>query len=158
MNVVPYANLYPLQLLDLCIWRESGNQIFDGMRGVGHVVRNRVYSGITWWGIGWSQVILAPAQFSSFNPGSVGNSRWPDEADPTYMNSCSAAAIVFNGTDIDLTQGALLYHDTSIGWPAGWGNQADYVNTINIGQLMFYKPLPGFTITKTGVAKIMVAL
>lgn len=154
----PYVNLRQLQLLDLLIWREAGNQPYEGMRAVGHVVRNRVNSGVTWWGIGWTQVMLHPEQFSSFNPGSTGDARWPAEADPSFMLSCSAAAVVYQGIDIDLTQGALFYHDSSIGWPAAWGNQNDFVNTVNIGQLSFYKPIAGFVAVKTGVAKKIVAL
>ena len=44
-----------------------------------------------------------------------------------------------NGSDPDDTYGATYYYDTSIDWPEAWGPQANYVNTLNVGRLRFWK-------------------
>lgn len=140
MNAQPYSELSDLALLELCVWREARGEPFDAKRGVAHVIRNRVYSGIHWWGTDWHSVILHPYQFSSFNESDVNAAKWPTDFDNSFADCCQACIPVFNGADDDLTQGALWYHDTSMGWPHAWGDQRNYVQTLAMGRLLFYKP------------------
>lgn len=142
-------NLSDQSFLALCIWRESSNQPFDAMRGVGHVVNNRA-SKPSWWGNSIQSVIMKPWQFSSFpvlkdgkniNPDPNCN-RWPHDSDPSWTQALSASTAILTGNDLDLTDGATHYYDSSISWPKAWGNQAEYVNTVNIGRLHFWKMKP----------------
>jgi hypothetical protein len=142
MDPIAYKDLSDLTLLELCVWREARGEGFDGKRGVAHVVRNRVYGGVHWWGRDWHSVILHPWQFSSFNASDPNSNQWPGDADPSWAECCAASIPIYNGTDEDLTLGATFYFDVSIDWPASWGPQANYENTLNLGRLRFWKLLP----------------
>ena len=141
MEAQPYKELSDVFLLALCCYREARGEPMEGKRGVCHVVRNRTQEP-TWWGDDWKTVILKPYQFSSFNENDHNSGVWPLDDEPAWKDCLAAAGAVYKGVDEDLTQGAVFYHDTSIGWPKVWGNVAEYVNTINIGRLKFYRPLP----------------
>jgi N-acetylmuramoyl-L-alanine amidase len=137
-----YANLSDLSLLALCVWREARGEGSDGKRGVGHVIRNRVYGSTHWWGKDWHSVILHPYQFSSFNADDPNSDRWPSDLDPSWGECLQAATPVYLAHDVDLTNGATFYYDTSISWPHAWGDQAAYENTLNVGRLKFWKLRP----------------
>jgi len=62
-----------LTLLTMCLWGEARNQPEEGVVAVAHVVRNRVLSGK--WGDTWRDVLLAPKQFSCFNPNDLNRIR-----------------------------------------------------------------------------------
>jgi N-acetylmuramoyl-L-alanine amidase len=78
MIAQPYTDLSIPELLALCEWREADDQGVDGMRAVGHVVRNRADMPC-WWGVDIQSVILKPWQFSSFDHGDPDERRWPDD-------------------------------------------------------------------------------
>jgi len=141
MEAVPYGQLSELKLIALCCYREARGEPLDGKRGVCHVIRNRVNQP-SWWGGDWKSVILKPWQFSSFNVNDPNNSLWPPDDSPSWTDCLSAASGVYAGVDDDLTGGATFYHDTSMGWPKAWGSETEYVNTLNVGRLKFYKPIP----------------
>jgi hypothetical protein len=140
MDAQPYEKISSLALLELCVYREARGETFDGKRGVAHVIRNRVYSNVHWWGDDWHSVILHPYQFSSFNVSDPNASVWPVDTDPVWADCGQACIPVFSGIDSDLTAGALYYHDISMGWPHAWGNPADYEQTLAVGRLLFFKP------------------
>jgi hypothetical protein len=142
MDAINYNDLSDLVLLELCVWREARGEPFDGKRGVANVIRNRVYSAIKWWGHDWHSVILHPWQFSSFNAHDPNSALWPKDIDPAFAECGQACIPVYNGADVDLTDGALWYHDTSMGWPHAWGDPRNYVQTLAVGGLLFYKPVP----------------
>jgi hypothetical protein len=138
----PYAQLTTLELLSLCVWREAKGEPREGMRAVAHVVRNRTFAA-TWWdghkAGDYHAVILDPYQFSSFNPANPEHDLWPAEGNASWT-ACQAASLwVPCGMDQDNTDGATFYYDTSISWPASWGNQADFINTLNLAHLRFWK-------------------
>ncbi len=139
MKPQPYESLSDIALVALAVWREARGESQDGKRGVAHVIANRVKRG-GWWGSDWKSVILKPWQFSSFNANDPNSEKWPDE-DASWTDSLSAASGVITGLDDDLTEGATYYHDTTMGWPKAWGNPADYVNTLNVGRLKFYRDI-----------------
>jgi hypothetical protein len=139
----PYNQLSDLNLLGLCVWREAQDQPAEGMRAVAHVVRNRTFRP-SWWNSriagSYRNVILKPYQFSSFNIGDPNEKKWPADDDPSWILVQETVLWVPCGVDQDNTDGAVMYHDTSIGWPTSWGNEADFLNTLNVGRMRFYKP------------------
>jgi len=147
MESKDYKDLTDLEILQLAVWREAQNQPRDGMRGVAHVIRNRVYGKTKWWGAGdWHNVILKPYQFSSFNPNDPNSAKWPEDYDISWNECRDVCVPIYNADDEDITLGATYYHDTSIGWPHSWGNPADYEQTLAVGDLLFFKPRPAQTV------------
>jgi spore germination cell wall hydrolase CwlJ-like protein len=143
MNPMPYTEMSDLALLQLCMWREARGEVYDGKRGVAHVVKNRSLVD-SWWNghiVGsLSRVILQPYQFSSFSSGDPNANKWPSDDDPSFADCCSIALGVMSGSDADNTNGATYYFDISIGWPVAWGNKADFTETLDVGRLRFFKP------------------
>lgn len=141
MNPRPYEEIPDPSLIALCVWREARGEQRLAKRGVAHVIANRVkHPG--WWGHDWKSVILKPWQFSSFNSDDPNSDKWPSDDDPSWTDSLSVASGVYLGMDDDVTEGSCYYHDTSMGWPKAWGNEAEYENVINIGRLKFYRMKP----------------
>jgi N-acetylmuramoyl-L-alanine amidase len=135
MIAKPYTELSEVDLLALCEWREADDQGIDGMRGVGHVVMNRVQHP-SWWGTNLHEVILKPWQFSSFNHGDPNETRWPEDDNVQWIEGLAIADAVLSGRDTDLTEGAANYYDVSID-PPDWA--AQLVFTAQIGKLRFYR-------------------
>lgn len=134
----PYLQLSELDLMALCIWREAGGEGDLGKRGVGWVIQNRAdHPG--WWGHTVVGVILCPYQFSSFNPGDHNHDRWPTDNSHSWLDCQQIAYGIINGDDTDITDGATHYHDTSMGWPQHWGDPGQYIHTLDVGELRFYK-------------------
>ena len=145
MNPMPYTSMSDLALLQLAIWREARGEPYDGKRGVAHVIANRAAIPL-WWNQHTSgklsAVVLHPYQFSSFNVSDPNADKWPVDGDTSFADCCAAALGVMGGSDADNTDGATYYYDTSIDWPEAWGPQANYVNTLNVGRLRFWKQRP----------------
>jgi len=140
MESITYTELSDLTLLALCCWREARGETFAGMRGVCHVIHNRTLKP-GWWGHDWKSVILKPFQFSSFNSSDPNSYKWPEDDAPSWTACMAAASAIYTGQDEDLTEGATYYFDTSISWPKAWGKEEDFVNTLNLGRLRFFRPL-----------------
>src|ERR1700688_24001 len=102
MIAQPYSDLSETELLSLCEWREADDQGDDGMRGVGHVVVNRVKNP-GWWGVSIPTVILKPWQFSSFNHGDPNETRWPEDDNAQWRQALTIAIGLLAGTDPDNT-------------------------------------------------------
>lgn len=140
MDAQPYSELSDTQLLALCCYREARGEPTEGKRGVCHVVNNRRLNP-GWWGSTWSSVILKAWQFSSFNANDPNHEVWPADDDKIWNECLTIAVAVVSGSDPDPTDGAQYYYDTSIHWPKAWGSESDYVNTLNVGRLKFYRPV-----------------
>jgi spore germination cell wall hydrolase CwlJ-like protein len=141
MESQPYGELSDVALMALCCYREARGETLYGKRAVCHVIKNRATQG-GWWGHDVASVVLKPWQFSSFNANDPNSAVWPeDEATPAWIDCLSAASAVLVGDEPDNTDGATFYHDTSMGWPKAWGKESDYVNSLNIGRLRFYRPI-----------------
>jgi spore germination cell wall hydrolase CwlJ-like protein len=139
----PYTQLTDLELLSLCVWREARGEQSQGQRGVAHVCRNRTLTPAWYNGHragNYHAVILQPYQFSSFSPGDPNEKKWPADDDPAWIRCQESALWVPCGVDPDNTFGATAYYDTSITFPAAWGDEANWVNTLNSGRLRFWKP------------------
>jgi N-acetylmuramoyl-L-alanine amidase len=133
-----YGQLSAVDLMALCIWREARGEQMMGKRGVGHVIANRV-NARSFFGHDIVSVILKPYQFSSFNPEDPNADKWPEDDDPSWMDSQQAAKAVVSWNDSDLTAGALYYFSPPIVRPpSAWGSVGV---TIVVGNLTFCKPV-----------------
>jgi len=141
MESVPYDDLSDLSLLALCCYREARGETIYAKRAVCHVIKNRTLKP-GWWGSDWKSVILKPYQFSSFNSNDHNTYVWPVDNEASWTDCLAAASAVMVGDDPDVTEGAEFYHDSSISFPKAWGKREDYVNTLNIGKLSFYRHEP----------------
>jgi spore germination cell wall hydrolase CwlJ-like protein len=140
-------------LLALTMWREARGEGREGMRAVGHVIRNRVRSGGTFGD--WDHVITSKWQFSSLTaPGDSQLVRWPDSPDDKMTLALQLAEDIYTGADPDITEGSLWYANlgvvpaTSSFWASVVHNpQVEYATTI--GNHTFYRkktvPAPAMT-------------
>jgi len=140
MEATDYAEMSDLSLMALAAYREARGESFDGKRGVCHVIQNRANKP-GWWGRDIKSVILKPYQFSSFLDSDPNSIIWPMDTNPAWIQCLSAASAVVVGDDPDLTDGALYYHDSSITFPKSWGPESNYIKTLVVGRLSFYRPL-----------------
>lgn len=139
----------PIVLLAMCVWGESrGEEQLPAKLGVACVVRNRVATHGR-YGIGYSGVIVKPHQFSCFTPG---DANYPKLLHPllhgtqdTWEACYTAAYTVENGTQPDLTSGAVFYYSLPLTQPPtrkdgtlAWGSVE---HTVTIGGLSFWKEL-----------------
>ena len=79
----------------------------EGMAGVLHVIRNRLASGK--WGGDVGSVVLAPSQFSPWNPGSTNDPRRFDVNSPQYQAALARWQAIKAGQEQDPTGGALHF-------------------------------------------------
>ena len=113
---------------------EAGNQPVEGQAGVAHVIRNRLNSGR--WGDTLDGVILAPKQFSLWNPGDPAGlmAKRVTEDSPQYQRIGKLVDGVMAGEMADPTGGALNYYNPAAASPA-WG--PGMANKIQIGAHLF---------------------
>jgi N-acetylmuramoyl-L-alanine amidase len=99
-----------LQSLALCIWKEARGDGMEGMRAVAHVVANRV---VEWYGSGEGSVhnaVYAKNQFTSMSvPSDAQFNLEPEDGNVLYRGALAICGTVLDGTDDDLTNGALYY-------------------------------------------------
>ena len=137
MQTTTYDKLTPVQLMELCVYREARGEGMIGKRGVAWVIQNRAtHPG--WWGHDIRGVVTKPFQFSSFNANDPNSNVWPADNDPAFLDCVTACGGVLAGTDTDPTSGANYYHDISIETPLAWTN-AGYILTLSTGRLLFYR-------------------
>ena len=129
---------YETVMLALVMWREARGEGRDGMRAVGHVVRNRHKAG-------WGSVvdcITKKNQFTSMSvPGDGQLTRWPKTGE--FLNTLHDANRILDGSDGDLTKGALYYANLEIA-TSGWffehivGDPVGHPVTATIGRHTFF--------------------
>lgn len=140
---------YAEYLLALVMWREARGEGEEGMRAVGHVIRNRVSRG---WG-NWVEVMAKPLQFTSINPPKTKEGypkdpqtcRWPAPDDVRWITAEQLAHQIYSGQDDDPTQGALYYANLQTIDTGGWfeknilADPAKFPPTVVIGHHSFYR-------------------
>ncbi len=136
---------YDLVMLALTMWREAQGEGREGMRAVGHVIRNRVLNGSEPWDV----VITKKWQFSSISVLGDGETiDWPDRNDPqakqdAWVLAMQLAGPIFEGTDEDITSGSLWYFNpaatppTSSFW-ASVANNPECEKVLTLGHHEFY--------------------
>jgi N-acetylmuramoyl-L-alanine amidase len=130
-----YLRMSDQDLLALCIWRESDNQSYDAMLGVGYSIKNRA-NAPGWWGNSIATVVLHPWQYSSFNANDPGIHRWPHDDEPKWIAACEIARRVLEGVVDDPTDDATSYYDVSIS-PPQWTNSMEF--TVQLDKIRFYR-------------------
>ena len=110
------ARAYETVMLALVMWREARGEGRDGMRAVGHVVRNRNRA----WGKSIIDLITAKNQFTSMSvPGDGQLTKWPTLSDGRFQEALEDAQRILDGSDGDLTGGALYYANLEVA-TSGW--------------------------------------
>lgn len=132
----PYEQLSDMDIVSLCVWREARGALELAKCGVAWVIKRRKFHP-SWWGKTYSQVVLAPKQFSSFNAGDPNERNWPSDNDPIWRDCTGIVNGVLVGRIPDPTSGAVYYHDISVMPP--WARQ--YELTLTVGRLLFYKEI-----------------
>jgi|SRR5476651_597573 N-acetylmuramoyl-L-alanine amidase len=132
------AEMYSSVLLALAIFREARGSSRQAKLAVKHVILNRVahpsgpFSGCH----DVVSNILAPFQFSSFNPKDPNSSLLPNPrltAEwPAWLECCE----VVDSNEADITGGANYYFDTSIK-PPSWADPKRH--TVDIDTFRFYR-------------------
>jgi spore germination cell wall hydrolase CwlJ-like protein len=131
----------------LTMWGEARNQGVEGMRAVGHVIKNRADSNHPkMFGTGIEGVALAPKQFSAWNAGDPNRDKMLNIQDlkpgmPGYdewLEAQELAEKIIQGRDPDPTDGSLYYHTTAVN--PGWAKTIDPV--AQIGDHLFYNEIP----------------
>lgn len=94
----------------LCMWREARGEGQDGMRAVGHVIRNR---GERWYAHfvdPFHFAVYAKNQFPSMSdPADPNYRRFPADVDPQWQFCTAISPKILDRSDVDLTGGALYY-------------------------------------------------
>ena len=124
-------------MLALCLWREARGVGNSGMVAVACVLRNRVEKNKSNYYI----EVTKPWQFSSItakNDPQLG--LYPSYADSSWQLAQKIASPLSMVALADTTEGATLYYDDSIPFPAGWDIHK-VEDTVKIGRLNFFKEL-----------------
>jgi len=135
-----------LENFQLCVWREARGEGEDGMRGVGHVIANRV--GAPGFAHTLHDVIYGRNQFSSMSISSdpeYNLEPHPEDLQYAYLRSISSQ--ILDGTDPDITLGAHYYDvaGTKNGWFTRVISGPDEMGTpehpflVQIGKQRFYR-------------------
>jgi len=107
---------YNIALLALVLFREAAGEGIEGMRLVGHVIRNRKNA----WGKSWYEVISGKNQFTSISvPGDGQLTKWIDPHSQQGRDILDLAAEIYNATGDDPTHGALYYYNPKTA-TSGW--------------------------------------
>lgn len=104
-------------MVALCLWREARGQGQTGMRAVACVLRNRVQRHKT----SYYTEVVRPWQFSSMTAaGDPQLVKYPDASDVWWTTAFLIAGDIIDQGAPDITNGATLYYDDSIGFPKSW--------------------------------------
>lgn len=146
-QTAPQVNPEDLKMLALTMWGEARNQGEEGMRAVGHVIKNRADENKpNLFGAGIKGVATASHQFSAWNKGDPNRQKMNniDKLDPssedysTWQKAQRLAANILTGRDPDPTKGSLYYHTTAVN--PRWARNIDPV--VKIGSHLFYNDNP----------------
>ena len=131
--------LKPELLLALACWREARGETPQVQLAMCCSVRNRVtHPG--WWGHDWKSVILAPWQYSSFNPSDPNSTKYPETNDPIFQQCLKAAQYAMTLKLADVSFGADSYFDKSLDSdPPKWTKQPSAKETLVVGRLRFWQ-------------------
>ena len=131
-----------IELMALCLWREARGEGQDGMRAVGHVIKNRV--GAPGFAKTLRGVILGPNEFSSMSVSSDPEyTLQPGPNDPQFAYCQQIAPAILAGNDVDNTLNALFYAN-EVTMTSGWYKRViidsgQHPITVVIGKQTFRK-------------------
>lgn len=136
---------FSTQIATRTLWQEARGEPLEGQRAVAHVLVNRLKHGL--WGKTLAEVCLFPLAFSGWNahdPNRLASARLPD-VDPALLHLQSILQGVLQGSDPDLTNGAMWYFDHRMNpwpkWATGDATQGIPAATLTgiFGSQRFYK-------------------
>lgn len=120
-------------ILGLAIYREARGETFRGKLLVGNTIKNRVEDRR--WPESYTDVILQPWQFSSFNKNDPNNRKFPGGSSISWQQCWEVAGEVLDD-DEDPSLGANHYYATWID-PPSWADENKIV--VTEGTHVFYK-------------------
>ena len=126
---------YPNFIAALCLWREARGQKMDAQRGVLHVILNRAAAGFR--GHDPVTVVLAPYQFSSFNPNDPNAHLLPNPKQTQDWEAWLDCCSLVDSPGDDPTGGAVMYESCAPGELPAWAT--DDKRTATIGPFRFYR-------------------
>ena len=135
-NALPAGDAATRDLAIRTIAGEAGGESDIGKAGVAAVLKNRLASGQ--FGPDMQSVILAPKQFSLWNPGDPAGdtARKLSTDSPTYQKIGAIYDGVMSGQTPDPTGGATHYYNPHVASPA-WGPKLAAQNDVTIGNHRF---------------------
>lgn len=144
--MTPAAELDSI-LCRLCIWREARGESLAAKAAVLAVLRNRANDPKNRWPKTLAQVVLQPAQFTSFSKGDPNSVAFPNPSHQADFQAWVDCGVAYDAPLIaDSVFGAQMYHDSSIPPPAvawlGPGHTVadlEALKTCEIGKLSFYR-------------------
>jgi hypothetical protein len=133
-------NLFDVAVLSRTLYGEASDQDDDARAAVAWSAVNRVRLGTFHGGRSIAGVCLARRQYDCWDTDTPDCVRMLDAGSgDAVLGQCTAVALdVLSGKRVDITEGAVFYHDeTRDGPPSIWG----VVHlTATIGKLKFYAP------------------
>lgn len=121
----------------LCCWREARGEDFKTKCAIIGVMQNR--ADMKWAGRSTVQdIVCQPWQFSGMTAkGDPNLVKFPKAGDQAWKDCLDAAESILGDGGIDLSRGAVFYHDVSIpGPPTAWG---PVEKTVQLGRIVFYR-------------------
>lgn len=100
---MPTVADFEKSMLALAMWYEDGPDGLQGMVAIGLVLANRVRAG--WSGGDWCAVLEGQTDNCTMP--------WPDTRDPKFQAVLAKADKIYDGTEPDITGGALYYKNLS---------------------------------------------
>lgn len=131
--------------VSLCGWREARGEGDEGVRGVIHVIGNRVNAWYATQVEPWHYAIYLHGQFTSMSdPNDPNYSLFPADNDPVWIMCQRMAQAIVSGQDSDNTGGALYYANLDNITPGGWfskyilGHPETHPPTVVIAHTTFF--------------------
>ena len=137
----PYDQLSDPKLMATIMWLESRVEGEEGMRAVGHVLKNRV--GFPGFPQTLRAVIFQKNAFSCLIPSNPEYGKLPQAGDPQFAFCQLIVPQILNGSDTDLTKGAHYYENAKTA-TSGWFARVIVADTVHhpllvtIGEQNFY--------------------
>ena len=137
-----YDSMTDIELMARVMWLEARGEGPDGMRAVGHVMKNR--AGFVGFPKTLRAVILQPNAFSCLLSNDPEFGTEPKAGDPQHAFCAEIAPKILDGTDADPTNGAHFYINYATA-TSSWflhhivADQTNHPLLTKIGRQNFYK-------------------
>lgn len=125
-----------LYIAALTVWREARGEPFQGKQGVAQVIYNRMTDTARRWPRTAIDVCKQHLQFSCWNSSDPNCTKYPEELDVSWQDSCKATMEIFAMQAADVTNGANCYYERHIPAPA-WATPEK--QTVEIGNHIFFR-------------------
>lgn len=126
-----------VDLMARTMWGEARSEGVEGMRAVGHVIKNR-NDKKTYFGKSIVEVITHDKHFSAWNVGDPNRAKMlaVDDSDPLFRDALALAKGIIDGVLEDITEGADHYYASFIS-PPYWVKDMQFIKQIR--NHLFYR-------------------